>query len=262
KRRVIIEQDYMVFLVYSDFSPVFELVGGSREINEIRSVKDEQEIEAIKAAQAITDAAFEYIKGSIKEGVTENDIVAELEYFMRKKGATTAFPSIIAFGAHSSMPHAVSGNTRLHYGEIVLLDFGAKLNGYCSDMTRTLFFGKPADELKRIYGIVLEAQTRAINSMYEGILCRDADAVARKFIEDSGYGNAFGHGLGHGLGVECHEAPRLSPKSTWKLLANMVVTVEPGIYLPGVGGIRIENMCVIRKTAELLTQSDNRMMIL
>ncbi|MBO7302802.1 MAG: aminopeptidase P family protein, partial [Clostridia bacterium] len=203
-----------------------------------RAIKLDYEIERIKKAQAITDLAFSYIVDFIsanKNTLTEKDIALELDYFMQKHGAeSTAFETIAVSGDASSLPHGVPRNEKLKNG-FLTMDFGAKYNGYCSDMTRTIVIGKADEEIKKIYDTVLTAQKTALEQIHGGMPCRTADAIARKIITDAGYGKAFGHSLGHGVGMFIHEKPTLSPRALpFSLLeAGNVVTVEPGIYLEG-----------------------------
>lgn len=214
----------------------------------IRKVKDLDEIVVIKRAASATDYLIEMAYHLTKPGITELDLEAELQYIMKKKfSADNAFPMIIAAGEHGSMPHAETGKRAIGRDEMVTLDFGAALDGYKSDMTRTYAVGEPSAKMQEIYEIVKEAQARAQNALKPGVLCKDVDNVARSYITDCGYGENFAHGLGHGVGLNIHEYPVIGPTSNDVLQENMVVTVEPGIYLPGIGGVRIENTCVITK---------------
>ena len=215
-----------------------------------RAIKLDYEIERIKKAQSITDSAFSYIIEFIsanKNSITESDVALELDYFMRKSGAeSSAFETIAVSGDASSLPHGVPRKEKLKNG-FLTMDFGAKYNGYCSDMTRTIVIGKADDEIKKIYNTVLSAQKAALNKIKGSMPCKEADFIARKIIDDAGYGKAFGHSLGHGVGMFIHERPNLSPRSDEKslLTAGNVVTVEPGIYLEGKFGCRIEDMILI-----------------
>lgn len=224
---------------------------------EFRRVKTEAEIENIRAAQRITDLTFKHICGFINGDRTEVEVAAEMEYFMRKSGASgLAFDTIAVSGKKSSMPHGVPGDEKLTMNSFFTMDFGAKYNGYCSDMTRTVVLGKASDEMKRVYNTVLEAQSEAMKYIRAGVSGRDADGIARKIISDAGYGEYFGHSLGHSLGLEIHENPRVSPASDDILVPGNIVTVEPGIYLPGKFGVRIENMVLVTENGcENLTAS-------
>ncbi len=219
----------------------------SRDLVEgLRRTKDERELEAIAAAQAITDAAFSQMLGWMEVGMAEADIALELEYRLRKLGATElAFPSIIASGPNGAKPHALPSQRLVEAGDLLVMDFGASLNGYCSDMTRTVAFGDPGDEARKVYATVLAAQQAGLEAARAGIAGSDVDAAARAVIAQAGYGERFGHGLSHGLGLRVHEAPHCSPRSTDTLAAGDVISVEPGIYLPGRFGVRIEDLIAI-----------------
>ena len=215
-------------------------------VEALRTVKDEDEIKAIQRACDITCQAFEYICGYIKPGMTERQVQLELNNKMLELGAQkTAFSTIIASGENGSLPHAVPGARVIQSGDLVTMDFGAKVDGYCSDMTRTVAVGEPSEKLREIYEIVLRAQEAAQNALAPGKNCADMDKIARDIIAEAGYGECFGHSLGHGVGIDIHEEPRLSSRSTDILAPGHIVTVEPGIYVPGLGGVRIENTCVI-----------------
>lgn len=214
-----------------------------------RRVKTDKEIENIKNAQAITDAAFTHILGFINESRTELEVAAELEYYMRCKGASgLAFETIAVSGKKSSMPHGVPGDVRLTKDSFFTMDYGAAFNRYCSDMTRTVVLGKASDEMKRVYNTVLSAQEAGMKFIKAGVRAADADKVARDIIADAGYGEYFSHSLGHSLGLEIHERPTVSFRSDDVLVAGNIVTVEPGIYIPGKFGVRIENMVLVTET--------------
>lgn len=216
------------------------------ELERLRMIKDEEELSIMQEAAELADRTFEYILGHIRPGVRERDIAIELETYMRKHGATgPSFDTIVASGERSALPHGLASDRVIQSGEFVKLDFGAYYKGYCSDITRTVMVGKPTDKHKEIYEIVLEAQCHALEHIRPGMTGREADALTRDLIRMYGYSDYFGHGTGHGLGIEIHEAPRLSPLSDTVLQAGMTVTVEPGIYLPGFGGVRIEDDIVI-----------------
>ncbi len=211
-----------------------------------RRVKTPAETENIKRAQAITDATFEHILGFINGDRTELEVAAEMEYYMRCKGASgLAFDTIAVSGKKSSMPHGVPGDVKLTQNSFFTLDFGAAYKSYCSDMTRTVVLGKADDEMKRVYNTVRTAQAEAMKFIKAGVRAVDADSVARDIIKDAGYGEYFGHSLGHSLGLEIHERPAVSPRSEDILVEGNIVTVEPGIYLPGRFGVRIENMVLV-----------------
>ncbi|MFZ2959272.1 MAG: aminopeptidase P family protein [Candidatus Ozemobacteraceae bacterium] len=228
----------------------------------VRRSKDAYEIECLRKAFAIADRSFAKLVKYLKPGRREIDIAAKLEYFMRTGGSDKpAFDSIIASGERSSCPHAHPTLRKTATGEMLKIDFGAVYAGYHSDMTRTVFFGKPDARFREIYGIVLEAQRLAIAALRPGILAIDVDKIARDYIASHGHGERFGHGLGHALGLEIHEGPGLSQKCSDPLEEGMVVTVEPGIYLPGWGGVRIEDVYIIRKDGpERLTSTPNELL--
>lgn len=212
----------------------------------MRVIKDEAELALIEKACAISCEAFDYILGYIKPGLTEKQIALALNFKMYELGADElAFSTIVAAGANGSLPHAIPGDRRVAPGDMITLDFGAKYQGYCADMTRTVAVGKPDERMRKIYEIVLRAQKASQDALAPGKDCAAVDAIARDLIAKEGYGQYFGHGLGHSLGIDIHEDPRLSPVSKAKLETNLVITVEPGIYVPGLGGVRIENSCVI-----------------
>lgn len=216
------------------------------ELSLLRAVKDEGEIEKLARAEQIGDEAFSYILTQIKPGITELEIAAKLEYYMKSHRAQEkSFDTIAASGLHSAMPHAVPSEKVLEKGDFLTLDFGCKYQGYCSDMTRTVVIGKANEKQKEIYKIVLEAQEAALAGLRAGMTGAEGDALARKVIEEAGCGDYFGHGLGHSVGLEIHEKPALSPKDQTILRPGIIETVEPGIYIPGLGGVRIEDMTVI-----------------
>lgn len=226
-------------------------------VNRLRIVKSGSEITLLRKAEEIGDIAFSKILDFLKPGVTELQVAAELEYQMKKAGAQkTSFDTIIASGLHSSMPHAIPTDKKLEVGDFVTMDFGCCVDGYCSDMTRTVVIGKASDRQKEIYNTVLEAQEAALLAVRAGITGAEVDKIARDIIAAKGYGECFGHGLGHSVGLLIHEEPRLSPKGTEILEENVSMTVEPGIYVPGFGGVRIEDMVIIKKDGcENLTHS-------
>ena len=207
-----------------------------------RSVKDQTEVNFIRNSLKIQQAAFKKLISEIRPGDTEQALAARLEYLMRSGGADgTSFPSIIAADANASLPHAIPGSAKVAKGGIVLIDWGSKLGGYCSDLTRVISLGKMPAKIQEIYKVCLEAQVAAIEAIGPGKSLKDIDKVARDIIDKAGFGKEFGHSLGHGLGLDIHEQPVLSTRSEGVLEPGQVVTVEPGIYLPGIGGVRIED---------------------
>lgn len=226
-------------------------------ISSIRKCKDEGEIEQIAKAAAIADAAFEHVLGLLAPGITEREVALEIDYFMRKKGADKAsFDPIVASGARSAIPHAKVTDKPISQGDLVVLDMGARCAGYCSDMTRTVVVGKPNDKQREMYRIVREAQAVALERVRAGAACRELDALARDRIERAGFEGKFLHGLGHGVGIEVHEIPVMSKESADVLEAAEVITVEPAIYVSGIGGVRIEDLVLVSKEgSEVLSRS-------
>lgn len=245
-KKVAFEDDhtsYAEYLGLKERLKDFTLVRGGDAIAAQRAVKTPEEVELIAASQKLTQKAFYAACDALKNGVTEREIAATIVYEMISGGASEpSFSPIVAFGDNSAKPHHEPGDRRLEKGDAVLMDLGAKLNGYCSDMSRTVFFGEPRKELARIYEIVLTAQSNVLQNIRVGITCHEADSYAREYIKSQGYGADFGHGTGHGVGIMIHEAPSLSPGNEEIIKSGMVITVEPGIYLPGIGGVRIEDM--------------------
>jgi Xaa-Pro aminopeptidase len=215
-------------------------------VEDLRAVKESEEIEFISRASAISDAAFDYAETVIRPGMTEQELAWEIEKFMRERGSQAIpFDIIVASGPNAALPHAKPSPRQLAPGEPVVIDIGAKVAGYSSDLTRTICLGTQDETFSRVYDIVLGAQLAAVAMTGEGMTGGEADSVARTVIEEAGYKEAFGHALGHGVGLSPHEAPRLEPNSTEKLANGMVFTVEPGIYLTGWGGVRIEDTAVM-----------------
>lgn len=261
------EEDYMTWKAYNELNSkikVSKLMPLEGIVELMRAIKDEDEIELIKGAVRLADEAFSHVLKYIKPGVKEIEIASELEYYLKKSGARgTSFDTIVASGERSSLPHGVASSKVIEAGDAVTLDFGAIYEEYCSDMTRTVFVGQPKEELKKIYDIVLKAQKAGIEGAVKGLTGKEVDFTARIIIKDAGYGDSFGHSLGHGVGIEIHEEPRFSPKSTTEIKNGMVVTVEPGIYVSGLGGVRIEDMIVVNDDkAIVLTASTKDMIIL
>lgn len=232
-------------------------------ISQLRMVKTADEIEKMKAAQKIAESAFEHILNFIKPGITEREIALELDFFMLKNGAEAlSFETIVASGVNSSKPHAVPSDKKVEQGDLVTLDFGAAVEGYRSDMTRTVAVGKVSPKQAMIYEVVLAAQRATLDTLKPGVSCKAADAAARDKIRDAGFGSFFGHGTGHGVGIEIHEEPTLSPNGAGELEPGHVVTAEPGIYLPGEFGVRIEDMVLITAYGcENLTHSPKELLV-
>jgi Xaa-Pro aminopeptidase len=216
-------------------------------VESLRALKDAEEIEAMAQAADISDRAFQHIEANIRAGMSERDVAWELEKFMREHGSQTVpFDLIVAAGPNAALPHARPSERAIGKGEPVLMDIGARVNGYSSDLSRTICLGQPEDNFKKVYDVVLGAQLAALELIKEGMAGEQADNLARTVIAEAGYAEAFGHALGHGVGLAAHEAPRLGPGAKDELVSGMVFTVEPGVYLPGWGGIRIEDLVVLQ----------------
>ena len=231
--------------------PDFEILGDTaldEAITALRMVKTDIEVENIVKAQRIAEDALRHVLGFIEPGKTEKEIALELDFYMLSHGAEAlSFETIAVSGPNTSKPHGVPGDRKVQRGDFITLDFGAVYRGLHSDMTRTFCVGEPTEEMCRVYDIVLQAQLAGINAVREGISASELDGVARKVISDAGYGQYFGHSLGHGVGMDIHEPPFASPVSKEVLSADMVVTVEPGIYIPDRFGVRIEDFVVVRE---------------
>ncbi|HBV03854.1 MULTISPECIES: M24 family metallopeptidase [Mammaliicoccus] len=233
-------------------------------IETIRMIKDDFEIKQIQKAADIVDETYEHILKWVKPGMTENEVNNEMEMFMRSKGATcSSFDTIVASGHRGALPHGVASNKVIEEGDMITLDFGALYEGYVSDITRTFAIGEPKEEMKKIYNIVLESQLAALEQIKPGMTGKEADSIARDIISSYGYGEQFGHSLGHGIGLEVHEGPALSQKSDIVLEENMCVTLEPGIYVEGLGGVRIEDDVLVTKNGlQRFTKSTKDLIIL
>lgn len=265
-KRVAFEKDHVTFSQYETWKDALdaELKPVSGLVEKMRLIKTPEEIDVIQKAVDIADAAFEHIQTYIKPGVREIDVSNELEFFMRKKGAaSSSFDIIVASGFRSALPHGVASDKTIESGELVTLDFGAYYKGYCSDITRTVAVGEVDEKLKKIYHTVLEAQLRGVNHIKPGMTGIEADALTRDYIKSEGFGEYFGHSTGHGMGMEVHEGPGLSFRSEQKLEPGMVVTVEPGIYVAGTGGTRIEDDIVITEDGNrILSKSSKELIVL
>jgi Xaa-Pro aminopeptidase len=260
--RLGVEENHVTLGRFKQFRkrfPKARLVPTRDLVMELRRTKETVEVETIAEAQSITDRVFRDVLSMVKPGVRERDLALEIESRFRKLGEV-AFGSIVASGPNAAKPHAGFSDRKLRKGDALTFDIGCRVHGYCSDMTRTVFVGKAPPELRKVYEIVHEAQRRALDTIKPGIAGKAADAAARDYITEKGYGKQFGHGLGHGVGIEVHEMPTLSATSKETLAPGDVVTVEPGIYLPGVGGVRIEDMAHVTKTGYVnLTRSPKRL---
>lgn len=229
----------------------------SEVISELRIIKSQDEIDKIISAQRIAEKAFDNVLNFIREGVTEKEIALQLDFYMLRNGAEDiSFETIALTGKNTSLPHGVPSDTKVKKGDFVLMDFGAVYEGYHSDMTRTICIGNPSEEMQKIYNIVLTSQQKAIESVKSGLKGKELDNIAREYIKENGYGEYFGHALGHGVGMEIHEQPNASISSETEFKENMIVTVEPGIYLPGKFGVRIEDFVIVKnEKCENITKS-------
>ncbi|MFX3633612.1 MAG: M24 family metallopeptidase [Candidatus Pristimantibacillus sp.] len=266
-KSVAFEEDHVV---YSQFSAWADTIGDIQLlpvtglVEQLRMIKDDAELQVMQEAADLADATFLHIQKLLQPGVRESDIALEMEMYMRSHGATSSsFDTIVASGVRSALPHGVASDKLIGNNEFVTLDFGAYYNGYCSDLTRTVVVGTPTDKHREIYSIVLEAQLHALAHIGPGMTGKQADALTRDIITKYGYGEQFGHSTGHGLGMEVHEFPRLAKQSDTILTPGMTVTVEPGIYIPGFGGVRIEDDIVITESGiKILTSSPKELITL
>ena len=240
-----------------------KLVAKNAAIHDFRGVKEPWELDIMRKAQSITDKAFTEVLGRVKVGMTEKELQAELIYCLLKNGADgMAFDPIVVSGPNTSMPHGVAGDRVIREGDFITLDFGAQYKGYCSDMTRTFAVGYATDEMKTVYETVLKAQLAGIAASKAGVIGKDVDGAARKVIEEAGYGPYFGHGYGHSLGMEIHESPSPSPRGERVMEENMIASAEPGIYLPGKFGVRIEDVVIFKENGcENITNSPKNLII-
>ena len=268
-KKVLLETDFVNLDSFERMKNVFEGIEVSTDnslsqtINSLRQIKSAEEIECIKKSQEITDNAFTHILNFIKEGFTEREIALELEFFMRKTGGEgVAFDTIAVSGKNSSLPHGVPTDKPLEAGDFLTMDFGAVYNGYCSDMTRTVAIGYVTDEQQKVYDTVLNAQLSALKEIAPNKVCKEIDKIARDIINKA-FEGCFGHGLGHSVGLEIHENPALNTRDETLLKAGIIMTVEPGIYLPDKFGVRIEDMVLITDTShENLTKSPKELIII
>lgn len=260
------EENYLTVAEFMAYEKKLEakLTPMTEQINSFRAVKEEWELERMRKAQAITDAAFAEVLPRIKAGMTEKELCAELIYCLMKNGGEgLSFEPIVVSGPNTSLPHGVPSDRKLQEGDFITMDFGVIYQGYCSDMTRTVALGYATEEMKQVYETVLQAQLAGIAASKAGVTGQQIDAAARQVITDAGYGAYFGHGYGHSLGMEVHESPNCSPKGERKMEENMVSSAEPGIYLPGKFGVRIEDVVVFTKEGcEILTASPKKLTII
>ncbi len=252
---VLFEDQSVSASVYLKMQNEFEkaqLFAGSDKLNKLRMAKTEDELKTIAKAEQICCKAFVRILDFIKPGMSEKTVATELEYYMKQEGGEgTAFDTVAVSGARCSLPHGVPSDKKIERGDFVTLDFGCMLGGYASDMTRTIVVGKASEEQKKVYNAVKDAQQAGLDFIRAGVLSKDADNAARSVIESCGFGKYFRHSLGHGVGLLVHELPNLSPKSEITLEENMVVSCEPGIYIPDFGGVRIEDLICVKNGGNL-----------
>jgi len=255
---------YFDFGKLSDSLSGIGLIPAHGVVEELRKIKDGFELDRIRTAAGIADAVFQSFLELLKPGISELDMATEMDYRIKKMGADdSAFDIVVASGMNSSMPHAALTKKRIEDFDIVMMDYGVVVDGYCSDITRTVIMGKANKKVIDIYETVKEAQELSLGSISEGISCRKLDSVARSYIEEKGYVENFGHGLGHGVGLDIHEDPVVNPSSGQMLEKGMVFTVEPGIYIPGFGGVRIEDLVALKQDGvEVLTKTDKNLIII
>ncbi len=264
--RLGVEEDYVTVSQFSRFTTGLncKLVFGGKMLANSRQSKDQWEIEQMIKVQRISEAALKEVLNYVRPGVSEREIAARIMYLLLSKGAEDkSFDPIVVSGKNSSMPHGVPTDKLIEEGDFVTMDFGCKYNGYCSDMTRTVAVGYATDEMEKVYNIVLEAQLKGINAAKAGVSGAYVDGVAREVIKSYGYGDCFGHSFGHGVGIEIHEGPNLSLSNNSPLPVNAVVSAEPGIYIPGKFGVRIEDVLVLKENGnENITKADKKLIIL
>ena len=263
-KRCAFEDGYLTVRAFNNYKDLpAELVPMTPVIDGVRLVKNDYEVECLKKAQSIADAAFAELITKIHAGQTEKEVANELDHLLRVHGAEeNSFDTIVGSGPNGALCHATPGARKLQEGDLVVIDFGCKYNGYCSDMTRTVAIGEPCDELKKIYNIVLKAQLTALEALKPNMSAKELDGVARGVITEAGYGECFGHSLGHGFGLDIHEAPYASTRSADTLVPGTTITVEPGIYVEGLGGVRIEDDCVLTEDGFINLASTTKKLII
>ena len=259
------EEDYLTVAEYNAYAQKLEteLVPMNEQIHQFRAVKEDWELDRMRQAQKITDKAFSEVLGKIKAGMTEKQLQAELIYCLYKNGADgLSFDPVVVSGPNTSLPHGVAGDRVICQGDFITMDFGVLYQGYCSDMTRTVAVGYATEEMEKVYYTVLQAQEAALAATKAGLTGREIDGIARQIITDAGYGKYFGHGYGHSLGMEVHEMPSCSPGSQRAMEVNMISSAEPGIYLPGKFGVRIEDVVIFQENScENITTSPKKLII-
>ncbi|SDJ12995.1 M24 family metallopeptidase [Natribacillus halophilus] len=260
------EEEHLTYAQHKNFQNTFaaKLVPTKLFVESFRMQKSSQEIKFIKEAVNVTDEAFNHILQVIKIGMTEQEVANELEQYIKTAGfAPSKSSMVVASGARSALPHGIASDKKIENGDMVTMDFGALSQDYCSDMTRTVSVGEPPSQLKEIYSIVHKALAECLNSLKPNLTIKELDHIIREPIEKAGYGEKFGHGAGHGIGLDVHEELFITSNSTKRLLPNMVMTIEPGIYIPGLGGVRIEDDVLITENGcEVLTMSPKNLIVL
>ncbi len=260
------EEDYLFHAEYLHYAEKLRarLIPSQKAISRFRHTKEAWELAEMRKAQAITDKTFREMLQVIRPGISEKELAAELIYSLYKNGADAlSFPPIVVSGPNTSLPHGVPGDRKLQYGDFITMDFGCMVNGYCSDMTRTVALGFVSEEMSKVYNTVLRAQEAGIAATRAGVTGRDVDNAARQVIADAGYGDYFGHGYGHSLGLEIHEAPNCNPANDQPLPAGAVCSAEPGIYLPGKFGVRIEDVVIVTGDGAIdITESPRNLIVI
>lgn len=262
-----IEKTHMIVERYDAINEFFgtpKIVGIDEKVNAMRVIKDGSELEILREAAALADYAIEVAAKTIREGITEIEVMTEIELALKRRGVThMSFDTTVLTGDHAASPHGKTGDRKLQKGDLVLFDLGVVHRGYCSDITRTLALGEPGEEQKKVYNIVLEAEMAAVNAVKPGVTAAELDGIARNVITEAGYGEYFTHRLGHGLGISVHEFPSLHGSNDMKMEAGMVFTIEPGIYVPGKVGVRIEDdLAVTEDGVEILTKFPKELQII
>lgn len=256
-REMAFEKDYLTYQDWENLKESFagELFPVKDFVEKLRLLKDETEIELIREAGAITASAFRYLLGEIHQGQSEQEIAALLEYFMRRHGSgTPAFETIVASGERGALPHGAATQKKIQRGEFITMDLGATYQGYAADLTRTICVGTVSAKQREVYEVVREAQERGIRAVRAGVPAAEVDSVAREFLAEAGYSDYFVHSLGHGVGLAVHEAPRIAQQEDLVLESGMVITIEPGVYIPQWGGVRIEDTVLVKEDGcEILT---------
>jgi len=259
------EKNHVTFGTYQQINELFTsaIIPIAGLVEGLREIKEDKEVQMIRKAIEITEKAYEHILSYIKPGMTEIQIANELDFYMRKQGAQgVSFDTIVASGVRSAMPHGVASDKEVERGDMITIDFGCYYEGYVSDMTRTFALGDPGEKLKEVYQIVLDAQLKVLNAAKAGMTGKELDQIARDYITEKGYGEQFGHSTGHGIGLEIHEGPSVSYKNNDPLVEGNVITDEPGIYLPGIGGVRIEDDMILTADGNINLMTSSKELII